>query len=41
VLPGSGGIGNYGGGPERKRTLLELEGSLPGSLGGGHRASPA
>jgi methylated-DNA-[protein]-cysteine S-methyltransferase len=29
VLPGSGGIGNYGGGPERKRALLELEGSLP------------
>jgi methylated-DNA-[protein]-cysteine S-methyltransferase len=28
VLPGSGGIGGYGGGPERKRTLLELEGSL-------------
>jgi methylated-DNA-[protein]-cysteine S-methyltransferase len=26
VLPGSGGIGNYGGGPERKRALLELEG---------------
>jgi methylated-DNA-[protein]-cysteine S-methyltransferase len=32
VLPGSGGIGNYGGGPERKRVLLELEGSLPTSL---------
>jgi methylated-DNA-[protein]-cysteine S-methyltransferase len=29
VLPGSGGIGNYGGGPERKRALLSLEGSLP------------
>ena len=28
VLPGSGGIGAYGGGPERKRALLELEGSL-------------
>jgi methylated-DNA-[protein]-cysteine S-methyltransferase len=28
VLPGSGGIGNYGGGPERKRALLELEGAL-------------
>jgi methylated-DNA-[protein]-cysteine S-methyltransferase len=26
VLPGSGGIGNYAGGPERKRTLLALEG---------------
>jgi methylated-DNA-[protein]-cysteine S-methyltransferase len=29
VLPGSGGIGNYGGGVARKRALLELEGSLP------------
>jgi len=29
VLPSSGGIGRYGGGPERKRALLELEGSLP------------
>jgi len=28
VLPGSGGIGNYGGGPERKRALLELEGAI-------------
>jgi methylated-DNA-[protein]-cysteine S-methyltransferase len=28
VLPVSGGIGNYGGGPERKRALLELEGAL-------------
>ena len=28
VLPGSGGLGNYGGGPERKRALLELEGFL-------------
>jgi methylated-DNA-[protein]-cysteine S-methyltransferase len=28
VLPGGGGIGGYGGGPERKRALLELEGSL-------------
>jgi methylated-DNA-[protein]-cysteine S-methyltransferase len=28
VLPSSGGIGRYGGGPERKRALLELEGSL-------------
>jgi methylated-DNA-[protein]-cysteine S-methyltransferase len=37
VLPGSGGIGAYGGGPERKRALLELEGvistPLPGSTG--------
>ncbi len=32
VLPGGGGIGNYGGGPERKRALLELEGVLPGRL---------
>ena len=29
VLPSSGGIGEYGGGRERKRALLELEGSLP------------
>jgi methylated-DNA-[protein]-cysteine S-methyltransferase len=29
VLPGSGGIGAYGGGPERKRSLLALEGALP------------
>ena len=28
VLPSGGGIGNYGGGPERKRALLELEGAL-------------
>ena len=28
VLPGSGGIGNYGGGPARKRALLELEGAI-------------
>jgi methylated-DNA-[protein]-cysteine S-methyltransferase len=28
VLPGTGGIGNYGGGPERKRALLTLEGVL-------------
>ncbi len=32
VLPGGGGIGNYGGGPERKRVLLELEGVLSTSL---------
>ena len=32
VLPGSGGIGNYGGGPARKRVLLELEGAIPTSL---------
>jgi len=29
VLPGSGGLGNYGGGPARKRALLELEGAMP------------
>jgi methylated-DNA-[protein]-cysteine S-methyltransferase len=28
VVPGSGGIGNYGGGPARKRTLLRLEGAI-------------
>ena len=28
VLPGSGGIGSYGGGAARKRALLELEGAL-------------
>ena len=28
VVPAGGGIGRYGGGPERKRVLLELEGSL-------------
>ena len=28
VVPGGGGIGNYGGGAERKRALLELEGAL-------------
>ena len=28
VVPAAGGIGAYGGGPERKRALLELEGSL-------------
>jgi methylated-DNA-[protein]-cysteine S-methyltransferase len=28
VLPGTGGIGNYGGGPDRKRALLTLEGVL-------------
>jgi methylated-DNA-[protein]-cysteine S-methyltransferase len=28
VLPSAGGIGAYGGGPERKRALLELEGAL-------------
>jgi methylated-DNA-[protein]-cysteine S-methyltransferase len=33
VLPGGGGIGNYAGGPARKRALLELEGAMPPSLG--------
>ena len=28
VLPASGGVGGYGGGVERKRFLLELEGAL-------------
>jgi methylated-DNA-[protein]-cysteine S-methyltransferase len=28
VLPAGGGVGNYGGGPEMKRALLKLEGSL-------------
>src|SRR4051812_5363967 len=32
VLPGTGRLGNYGGGPERKRVLLELEGALPMTL---------
>ena len=30
VLQSGGGVGNYGGGPEMKRALLDLEGSLPG-----------
>ena len=29
VLPGDGRLGNYGGGPERKRALLALEGVTP------------
>ena len=29
VLPGSGALGNYGGGPWRKEFLLQLEGALP------------
>ena len=28
VVPSSGGIGNYGGGPEMKRALLDFEGAL-------------
>jgi methylated-DNA-[protein]-cysteine S-methyltransferase len=30
VLPGSGGVGSYGGGPERKRLLLAHEGATVG-----------
>jgi methylated-DNA-[protein]-cysteine S-methyltransferase len=33
VVPGGGGVGSYGGGPARKRALLELEGVLPPQLG--------
>jgi methylated-DNA-[protein]-cysteine S-methyltransferase len=29
VLPSGGGIGNYGGGVERKQVLLQLEGAIP------------
>jgi methylated-DNA-[protein]-cysteine S-methyltransferase len=32
VLPSTGGVGNYGGGPPRKVQLLELEGALPPRL---------
>ena len=32
VVPGAGGVGSYGGGPARKRALLELEGALPPPL---------
>ena len=32
VLPSTGKLGNYGGGPERKRALLELEGSVSLSI---------
>jgi methylated-DNA-[protein]-cysteine S-methyltransferase len=31
VVPASGGVGNYGGGPERKAFLLDLEHALPPS----------
>jgi methylated-DNA-[protein]-cysteine S-methyltransferase len=34
VLPAAGGIGGYGGGPERKRALLELEGAWLAGRGG-------
>ncbi len=33
VLPGSGGVGSYAGGPARKRALLQLEGHLVTSAG--------
>jgi len=33
VVQASGDPGNYGGGPEMKRALLELEGALPAQLG--------
>jgi O-6-methylguanine DNA methyltransferase len=29
IVPAAGGVGNYGGGAERKRRLLEIEGALP------------
>jgi methylated-DNA-[protein]-cysteine S-methyltransferase len=32
VLPSTGKLGNYGGGPERKLALLELEGAFPTPL---------
>ncbi len=32
VLPSTGGVGSYGGGPPRKVALLELEGALPPRL---------
>jgi methylated-DNA-[protein]-cysteine S-methyltransferase len=35
VVPGSGGVGNYGGGPDVKRLLLGLEGSLASVRRGG------
>jgi methylated-DNA-[protein]-cysteine S-methyltransferase len=28
VVPGSGGVGSYGGGPDRKRQLLAHEGAI-------------
>jgi methylated-DNA-[protein]-cysteine S-methyltransferase len=33
VIRSGGDIGNYGGGPEMKRFLLELEGAMPGRSG--------
>jgi methylated-DNA-[protein]-cysteine S-methyltransferase len=35
VVPAGGGLGRYGGGPERKRALLELEGAVPGRTSAG------
>ena len=37
VLPGSGGVGSYGGGAARKRALLAMEGALPGELSASSR----
>ncbi len=34
IVPASGGIGGYGGGEDRKRFLLDLEGALPASASG-------
>jgi methylated-DNA-[protein]-cysteine S-methyltransferase len=34
VVRSGGDLGNYGGGPEMKRFLLELEGALPPRLSG-------
>ena len=33
IVPASGGIGGYGGGEDRKRFLLDLEGALPALRG--------
>jgi methylated-DNA-[protein]-cysteine S-methyltransferase len=35
VVPGSGGVGSYGGGPALKRALLELEGAMTPRLAPG------
>jgi AraC family transcriptional regulator of adaptative response/methylated-DNA-[protein]-cysteine methyltransferase len=37
VVPATGGIGNYGLGPHRKRRLLEREGATAGDRDGGNR----
>jgi AraC family transcriptional regulator of adaptative response/methylated-DNA-[protein]-cysteine methyltransferase len=34
VVPATGGVGNYGLGPHRKRRLLEREGAMPGDADG-------